>query len=114
MLDAVVIAGGIPGEEEPLYPYTSGKPKALMDMCGKPMIQWVLDALEGAETIDRIVIVGLPEESGLVSPKTKLFIPNQGGMLDNIRAGVEKALELNPKFRTSLDRLKKVKKLMKK
>ncbi len=46
-MDAIVIAGGVPTPVEPLYPYTQGKPKALLDLCGKPMIQWVLDALEG-------------------------------------------------------------------
>jgi len=95
-MDAVVIAGGIPSEEEPLYPYTMGKPKALMDLCGKPMIQWILDALEGAKTIDQVVIVGLPEESRLVGDKIKFYVPNQGGMLNNIRAGVEKVLDFNP------------------
>jgi len=96
MMDAVVIAGGIPSEGEPLYPYTLGKPKALMDLSGKPMIQWVLDALEGADTIDQVVIVGLNEDSAVVGEKIKSFVPNQGGMLNNIRAGVEKVLELNP------------------
>jgi GTP:adenosylcobinamide-phosphate guanylyltransferase len=95
-MDAIVIAGGIPTPEEPLYPYTQGKPKALLDLCGKPMIQWVLDALGGADSIDRIVIVGLSESSGIKSDKIQSFIPNQGGMLNNIRTGVRRILETNP------------------
>ncbi len=42
---------------------TLGASKAMLDVVGKPMIQWVLDALEGAQTIDGIVIIGLPPES---------------------------------------------------
>ena len=44
-MDAVVLAGGIPQPNEPLYSYSHGEAKALIDMAGKPMIQWVLDAL---------------------------------------------------------------------
>ncbi len=47
-MDAIVIAGGIPEPGEPLYPYTQGKPKATLEISGKPMAQWVLDALNGA------------------------------------------------------------------
>lgn len=38
MLPAIVIAGGIPKEGEPLYPLSQGKPKALLPIAGKPMI----------------------------------------------------------------------------
>jgi NDP-sugar pyrophosphorylase family protein len=48
-MDAVVTAGGIPQPEELLYPYTQGKPKAMLDIGGKPMVQWVLDALSGSK-----------------------------------------------------------------
>ena len=91
-MDAIVIAGGIPEPEEPLYEYTQGQPKALLDIAGKPMVQWVLDALGGAKTIDQIVLIGLSEEDGLESPKPITYVPNQGGMLQNVRAGIEKIL----------------------
>jgi NDP-sugar pyrophosphorylase family protein len=39
-MDAVVTAGGIPKPDELLYPYTLGKPKALLEIAGKPMVQW--------------------------------------------------------------------------
>src|SRR4030065_2505072 len=95
-MDAIVTAGGIPQAGEPLYEFTRGSPKALLDIAGKPMIQWVLDALNGAEAIERVVIVSLPEDSGLQCSKQVTYVPNQGGMLHNIRAGVQKVLELNP------------------
>jgi GTP:adenosylcobinamide-phosphate guanylyltransferase len=95
-MDAIVTAGGIPQPGEPLYEYTQGNSKALLDVNGKPMIQWVLDALNGAETIDRIIIIGLPAESNLLSPKIAAYIPNQGGMLDNIQISIAKLMEINP------------------
>jgi GTP:adenosylcobinamide-phosphate guanylyltransferase len=95
-MDAIVTAGGIPQPGEPLYPYTQGKSKALLDICGKPMIQWVLDALCQAETIEHIVMVGLPEESGLIGSKIGGYLPNQGSMLNNIKAGLNQVLEINP------------------
>jgi len=95
-MDAIVTAGGIPQPGEPLYDYTLGASKAMLDVAGKPMIQWVLDALSGAEQVENILIIGLTEDSGVTSPKIASFIPNQGGMVDNIRAGVTKTLEINP------------------
>ena len=98
-MDAFVIAGGIPEPGEPLYEFTQGQPKALLDIAGKPMVQWVLDALGGAKTIDQVVLVGLSEEHGLECSKQITYVPNQGGMLHNVRAGIEKVLVLNPQAR---------------
>ncbi|MDH5506439.1 MAG: nucleotidyltransferase family protein [Anaerolineae bacterium] len=95
-MDALVTAGGIPEPGDPLYEYTQGQSKSLLDMAGKPMVQWVLDALGGAKLVDRIVIVGLDESSGLTCAKPLAYVPNQGGMIANIRAGTEKIQELNP------------------
>lgn len=98
-MDAIVIAGGVPQPGEPLYAYTQGRPKALLDVAGKPMAQWVLDAISGAQSIDRIVIISLSEKDGIHCSKPVVFVPDQGGMLQNIRAGVQKVLELNPAAR---------------
>jgi len=96
-MDAVVTAGGIPLPEDPLYPFTNGDSKALVDIAGKPMIQWVLDALGDAKHIDNVIIIGLSPKSEITCKKPMHFISNQGRMLANIVAGVEKAAELNPK-----------------
>jgi GTP:adenosylcobinamide-phosphate guanylyltransferase len=95
-VDAIVTAGGIPQPGEPLYEESQGLNKALLDIAGKPMIQWVLDALCQAESIDQIVIIGLPEGSGVTCHKATAWLSNHGGLLENIRAGVIKAKELNP------------------
>ena len=95
-MDAIVTAGGIPTPEEALYTYTQGASKAMLDIAGKPMIQWVLDALSDAQKVERIVIIGLEADSGLSCAKPLSFMPNQGGMLENLLAGINKLLEINP------------------
>lgn len=94
---AIVTAGGIPQPEEPLYVHSKGDSKALIDIAGKPMIQWTLDALNDARQVDEIILIGLSAKSGLVSAKPVHYLSNQGRMLANIVAGVHKALELDPK-----------------
>jgi GTP:adenosylcobinamide-phosphate guanylyltransferase len=95
-MDAVVTAGGIPQPGEPLYPYTQGQPKALLDICGKPMLQWVLDAISGAKQVERVVLIGLTGESGVTCSKPMVFIPNRTGMIENLLSGISKVLEINP------------------
>ena len=95
-MDAIVAAGGIPEPDQPLYTYTQGISKAMLDIAGKPMIQWVLDALGNAEKVDNVIIIGLPEDSQINCKKNLYFVPNQGRMLDNISAGIDKMLEVNP------------------
>src|SRR3972149_4313418 len=83
-VDAIVIAGGIPKPDEPLYPLTQGKSKALLDIAGQPMIQWVLDALSEAQTIRRVVVIGLeddqfPPQPGRHAPERHLRRAVGGG-----------------------------------
>ena len=101
-MDAVVIAGGVPKPEDPLYVFTQGQPKALLDVAGKPMAQWVLDALEGASQVERVVVIGLDKESGLACTKPLRYFSSQGGMLQNIVFGVEQVIAQNPDARQVL------------
>ena len=96
-MDAIVTAGGIPQPDDPLYTYSHGDSKALIDIAGKPMIQWVLDALGDAAQVDNVIVIGLSPKSGVTCKKPMHFISNQGRMLANIVAGVNKSLELNKK-----------------
>jgi GTP:adenosylcobinamide-phosphate guanylyltransferase len=97
-MDAIVTAGGVPLPEEPLYDATQGHPKALVDVAGKPMVQWVLDALTEARSIDNVIIVGLTDKCGLHCGKKMFFVSNQGKMVENLQAGARKALEINKKI----------------
>jgi GTP:adenosylcobinamide-phosphate guanylyltransferase len=96
-MDAIVTAGGIPLPEEPLYDATRGTPKALVDVAGKPMVQWVLDAVTASSVVENVIIVGLTEKSGLECGKKMYFVPNQGKMVENMQAGARKVLEINPR-----------------
>jgi GTP:adenosylcobinamide-phosphate guanylyltransferase len=96
-MDAIVTAGGIPQPEDPLYTYSNGDAKALIDVAGKPMIQWVLDALSGARLVENVIVIGLSAKSGVTCKKPLHFLSNQGRMLANVVAGVNKSLELNKK-----------------
>jgi GTP:adenosylcobinamide-phosphate guanylyltransferase len=96
-MDAIVIAGGIPQPQDPLYTYSHGDAKALIDVAGKPMVQWVLDALGDAKRVDNVIVIGLSSKSGITCKKPIHFLSNQGRMLANIVAGVDKALELDKK-----------------
>ena len=95
-MDAIVIAGGIPKPEEPLYEYTQGKAKALLNIAGKPMVQWVLDALGNSKHVENVIIIGLDDDAGITCTKPIYHIPNQGRMLAKIEAGINKMREINP------------------
>jgi GTP:adenosylcobinamide-phosphate guanylyltransferase len=96
-MDAIVTAGGIPQPQDPLYTYSHGDSKALIDVAGKPMVQWVLDALSDAKNVDNVIVVGLSPKSGVTCKKPIHFVSNQGRMLANVVAGVNKALEIDKK-----------------
>lgn len=96
-MDAIVTAGGIPQPKDPLYSYSHGDSKALIDVAGKPMVQWVLDALSEAKQVNNVIVIGLSPKSGLTCKKPLHFLSNRGRMLANIVAGVNKSLELNKK-----------------
>lgn len=95
-MDAIVTAGGVPQPEDPLYEYTQGSEKALLRIAGKPMIQWVLDALSQAKSVEQVVLIGLNDDKDISCSKLVASLPSHGEMLDNIRAGTRKLIELNP------------------
>lgn len=87
-MDAIVTAGGIPTQGDPLFEITAGRPKAMLDFGGKPMIQWVLDALSESKMINRVVVIGLPPFTELRCSHPLTVIENQGSMLANMQIGV--------------------------
>ena len=101
-MDAIVTAGGIPLPEDRLYEYTKGISKAMVDIAGKPMAQWVLDALCESKKVDNIIIMGLTEKHGLKTTKPTYYLPNEGRMLANIVSGIAKMQQLDPKAEYAL------------
>jgi GTP:adenosylcobinamide-phosphate guanylyltransferase len=88
-MDCVVVAGGTPGPDDPLYALTQGKPKALLDMEGRTMLERVIDALQSSGNIGRIVVVGLGSDMGqhFMRPIDQ-HLPDQGSMVANVLAGI--------------------------
>lgn len=95
-MNALVLAGGQVQPKEPLYPLTGGGLKTMMQIAGKPMIQWVLDALCRSSQVQQVVIVGLPLEAALDSDKPCTLLADQGDMLGNIQAGARELARLDP------------------
>ena len=96
MIDCILMAGGVPRETDLLYEYTRGRPKALIDVAGKPMVSWVVEALEEAAGVASITVVGLSPEDGVTSPKIAHYLPDQGSLLRNVLAGIDRVLEEKP------------------
>jgi GTP:adenosylcobinamide-phosphate guanylyltransferase len=95
-MNAIVLAGGIPEENDQLYAYTQGGAKALVDIAGKPMVQWVVDALDRAPSVGDLIVVGLPPGSSLNCSKPLSLLEDQGSMLRNIKAGVDRLAVSHP------------------
>ncbi len=95
-MNVIVTAGGRPQPGDPLYPLTQGGVKAMLNVAGKPMIQWVLDALGGSSAAGHILVVGLPALDGLTCSKPLSSLPDAGDMLANIQAGARELARLDP------------------
>ncbi|HLC34506.1 MAG TPA: NTP transferase domain-containing protein [Anaerolineales bacterium] len=88
VVDAVVLAGGTPGPNDLIYSVTGGKPKALLPIAGKPMVQWVVDALNGSPHVGSLFVVGLPPDTRLTTSRPVHFLPDGPSMLENILNGM--------------------------
>jgi molybdopterin-guanine dinucleotide biosynthesis protein A len=95
-MDALILAGGIIAEDDPLFPYTVAGSKSLIEIAGKPLTQWVVDALTGSKHTKSIYIVGLEPSSGITSKKPLSFLPDQGDVFSNVRRGFHEIMRSNP------------------
>src|SRR5690606_13977281 len=96
MMDAIVLAGGKASPGDPLFAEANGAPKSLIPIAGKPMVQWVLDALCGAASIDFIVVVGLQPDDSFRITRPHAFLPDAGSLLANIHQAAQFLEELHP------------------
>lgn len=87
-MECIVLAGGTPAPGDTLAPWAAGRPKALLDVAGRPMIAWVLDALAGSRHVDRIVVVGLDPSLPLPRPASVVVRPDRGSMVANFYDGL--------------------------
>jgi GTP:adenosylcobinamide-phosphate guanylyltransferase len=95
-MNAIITAGGKPGEKDLLFSETHGDFKAMLDVAGKPMIQWVLDAFDQAVSVEKVVVVGLPSNRRLNSQKLIAWLEGGADMVENIRIGMRELLQVVP------------------
>jgi GTP:adenosylcobinamide-phosphate guanylyltransferase len=94
-MDAIVLAGG-KSIDDPLAELSNGGLKSMLPMAGKPMVQWVLDAISGSKRIDTVIIIGLDEDSNVHCDKPVITMPDAGSLIENIQQGAAKLAELHP------------------
>ncbi len=95
-MNAIVTAGGEVEPNQPLYEAAHGGLKSMLRIGGKPMVQWVLDALSKAGDIDRVIVIGLPLETDLECAHPLKLLPDNGDLMKNIRAASNDILTTNP------------------
>ena len=81
MIAAIIVAAGS-GER-----LGAGRPKALVEVAGRPMLDWSIDALASAERIDRIVVV-LPPDVDFELPEGLVAVPGGPSRSHSVRAGL--------------------------
>jgi molybdopterin-guanine dinucleotide biosynthesis protein A len=91
LMHCLIIAGGSVSPDNPLYPYTQGKPKALIDMGGRTMLERVVAALHDSSYVEDVFVIGIKPEMavGLEFARSVEFMPDQGGMVPNMLTGLE-------------------------
>jgi molybdopterin-guanine dinucleotide biosynthesis protein A len=95
-VDTVILAGGEPDKADPLLEYGQVQKKALIKIAGKEMVRYVVEAIAGSSRVGRIFIVGLSPEDGVEFAAPVEYVEAIGSMLDNIVAGIERVIEVDP------------------
>lgn len=84
-VDAVILAGGDGAVIDPAVSV-----KGLVPVAGKPMVEWVVDALIAAETVaDIAVVVPTAENLGSWADKVDKLVLSKRPFADNLIAGVD-------------------------
>ena len=83
----LILAGGLDAPDDPLYVLTQGRPKALLDMNGRTMLERVVDALQASDSVTDIVVVGLGSDLDMRFARPVVHLPDQGSLPGNLIAG---------------------------
>ena len=94
-MDAIVLAGG-KSTDDPLSALTGGELKSMLPIAGKPMVQWVLDALSDAKNIGTVALIGIEDASALKCKKPMICLPDEGSLIANIQQASQKLDEIHP------------------
>lgn len=87
-MECIVLAGGRPQPSDALFAATRGGQKAALELAGRPMIRWVLDALLASRHIDRAILVGL--DDGVDLPAGVEQVADHGSLTANLYAGIDR------------------------
>jgi len=95
-MDAIITAGGVISPEDPLLALTGVAKKALIPLAGRPMVNWVVNALVGSGLVEHIVIVGLKPSQIEPNRFPVHYVDSVGGIVDNILTAFDRLKEINP------------------
>jgi hypothetical protein len=87
--NALILAGFDPEKPDPLTVHERQPHKALLDVCGKPMIWHVVNALHNCPRVGEIAIVGLNADCGVTFECEVHFLESRGNMVDNGLHGLD-------------------------
>ena len=89
MFDALVLAGG--GKPEPLVEQEGVSNKAFILINDRPLLAYILVALQEATSVDRIIVVGPENDLKILQQEGLNFEiqPEKDSMLDNVASGFE-------------------------
>lgn len=101
-MKALILAGGLIQSNDPLCTYQEFGTKSQIPLLGKPMVQWVIDALSNSKKIDELLIVGLNKDTQIKSLLPTQYLPDQGSLFENIIYGSDFIRGLEQKDQTFL------------
>lgn len=94
-MDAIILAGG-KSADDPLSEMTHGELKSMLPIAGKPMVQWLLDAISASKSIDTVALIGIEDASALKCSKPLITLPDEGTLIGNMQLGSKKLDEIHP------------------
>lgn len=88
-MDVLVGAGGLIEPDDQLAArFDVGMPKAMLPLAGRPMVQWVLDAIAGSTRLTRVFVGGLDSRHGLsCGGKPVTYLKREAGIVESVVAG---------------------------
>ncbi|MCB0192842.1 MAG: nucleotidyltransferase family protein [Anaerolineae bacterium] len=101
-MDAIITAGGTLKPTDPLFQLTGVDKKALIPLVGKPMIGWIIEAIQASGIVDNIVIVGLKPQDLAPDYPHLYFTDAAGDIIDNVFAGLDRLQTISPQVKNFL------------
>jgi GTP:adenosylcobinamide-phosphate guanylyltransferase len=98
MLDAVVMAGFDPDRPDLLVAATNTPQKAFIDVAGRPLVWWTVQALRRCPLVGRIAIVGIDPELPIDLGEDVERLANVPDHLENVVRGINHLLARQPEM----------------